>query len=368
MACCAIILVRVTTFESLGCRNLRNPPIRPARARSGCRLASHVDAATPWAGDTTARADATATCAAATPGVSRRALLSAGAALAAATSAPPRGAALPPLDYDVGGLYERVFDTEAKSWEPANPGTIADKAFARRVLIIGEDHNNPMHHRAQLRIVQAWKDRLPEGTPVVLGLEYFWRQQQPALDEFIFGGGSMSELKSATNWESTWGYSFDNYAKIFSWARANGVRLLGLNCPNLLVQLVSKEGFENIPNALKSQVSRVRALRRRVCATHTLTAPHKTTVPHARLGQPPAPRALRGDDEQHDAARHGVPAAAHAGVLRVPDAVGGVRVERGATAAAAATTPSPRVLHNSCDCHYYFLLARSLPFTTQLLL
>ena len=62
-----------------------------------------------------------------------------------------------------------------------------------RVVFAGEDHTNPAHHAAQRERAKAL-DALDDA-PTLIGLEMCYRQQQPALDEFIFGrDGSLATL------------------------------------------------------------------------------------------------------------------------------------------------------------------------------
>ena len=63
--------------------------------------------------------------------------------------------------------------------------------------------------------------------PFAIGLEMFYRQHQPALDAFVFQDGSFANLKKRTRWASTWGYDFNQYAKILAYARRHGIQLVG---------------------------------------------------------------------------------------------------------------------------------------------
>jgi uncharacterized iron-regulated protein len=106
-----------------------------------------------------------------------------------------------------------------------------------------------LHHAKQLELIKAVNE-LDDG-PLTIGLEMFYRQQQRLLDDFVFGNGSFEELAERTNWRSTWGYDLNHYAKIFSFARKNQIRLVGLNCPYPLVNLVGRVGVEGVPAELQ---------------------------------------------------------------------------------------------------------------------
>jgi uncharacterized iron-regulated protein len=56
-----------------------------------------------------------------------------------------------------------------------------------------------------------------------------------------------------TEWDTTWGYDFNAYAKIFQYAKFNNIKLVGLNCNAGLTQAVGQAGLENVPQQLKAQ-------------------------------------------------------------------------------------------------------------------
>lgn len=63
---------------------------------------------------------------------------------------------------------------------------------------------------------------------------------QDALDRYIFNHGDLRVLKVETQWDQTWGFDFNQYAKIFHYAREKGIRLVGLNAPQSLLHLINK--------------------------------------------------------------------------------------------------------------------------------
>lgn len=64
-------------------------------------------------------------------------------------------------------------------------------------------------------------------------------------------------LKYETDWDNTWGYDLNYYAKIFNFAAQNGVRLLGLNMPIQVAKLVSEMGLDNLPESLRKLLPEV---------------------------------------------------------------------------------------------------------------
>ena len=151
-----------------------------------------------------------------------------------------------------------LFDTRVGSYLPAAPARYIQAALHRdgdpRVIFAGETHTHPLHHLMQYELVRGVNDL--DGKPLAIGLEMCYRQHQPALDAFVFGGGadgggSFAELKKRVKWRKTWGYDINQYAKIFSYARQNGIRLVGLNVPYGMVQMVSNFGLRKLPDELR---------------------------------------------------------------------------------------------------------------------
>jgi len=74
---------------------------------------------------------------------------------------------------------------------------------------------------------------------------------KPALDRYIFEHQNIKTLKQETNWDESWGYDLNYYAKIFNFASKRKIRLLGLNIPYPIAKYVGEIGLENVPPKLK---------------------------------------------------------------------------------------------------------------------
>lgn len=163
------------------------------------------------------------------------------------------GSFLPPEPrrYVAAALHRR----EAEQCAPRSAAGGAAAACAEgeaRVIFAAEDHLNPLHHVMQLEMIKA-VDALDER-PFAIGLEMFYRQHQPALDAFVFQDGSFANLKKRTRWATTWGYDFNQYAKILAYARRHGIQLVGLNVPFGLVNAVANTGLDELSDKFKAQL------------------------------------------------------------------------------------------------------------------
>jgi uncharacterized iron-regulated protein len=204
----------------------------------------------------------------------------------AASAAPPPPPPAAEFKYpDLGSGYnprnERIYDTLHKSFLPARPEQFLKGELMKenkKIVVIGEVHSNPCHHHAEFEILKtlhiSYKDngsnnnnhnqQAParddssssydssgDKSGVAVGLECFYRQHQRALDRFIFKHQDIATLKAETAWNTNWGFDLNYYAKIFKYAAANKIRLVGLNVPAGVASLVGARGYDNIPKELK---------------------------------------------------------------------------------------------------------------------
>jgi uncharacterized iron-regulated protein len=123
----------------------------------------------------------------------------------------------------------------------------------RRVVLLGEGHDVPEHHRWQLQTIAALH---AHHAQLVLGFEMFPRAVQPVLDRWVAGELSESQLLRETDWRSVWGFDPQMYLPIFHFARMNRIPMRALNVSRELTRAVSERGFDAVPPAEREGVSR----------------------------------------------------------------------------------------------------------------
>jgi len=131
-----------------------------------------------------------------------------------------------------------IFKLADKS-TPAFSELINDLQKAQ-VIFIGESHNNPGHHQAQLQVIRGLKER---GVNLAIGLEMFRSDSQPFLDSWVAGDLPLHQFMDVfyDNW-SDW----DQYREIFLYALSQEVPLVGLNLSRDIVRQVAREGFASL--------------------------------------------------------------------------------------------------------------------------
>ncbi|HUH01209.1 MAG TPA: ChaN family lipoprotein [Kofleriaceae bacterium] len=123
---------------------------------------------------------------------------------------------------------------------------------AAQVICIGETHDNPHHHWAQLQIIDALSAR--PGRPVALAMEMFQRPFQGVLDDYAAGRIDAGALQSRSGWQERWGYDFDLYRPMIDLVVARGGTLLAANVSTELRKKISKDGLEALTPEERARV------------------------------------------------------------------------------------------------------------------
>ncbi|WP_448578413.1 ChaN family lipoprotein [Thermaurantiacus sp.] len=121
-----------------------------------------------------------------------------------------------------------------------------DKAAGASVLLLGEQHATPAHHRWQADVV---KGLVARGRPVVIGLEQLPKAMQPVLDRWVAGELSAEQFRVESQWDALWGHDLAAYLPLFELARARKIPMVALNVDRAFVRAVGREGFARAAEA-----------------------------------------------------------------------------------------------------------------------
>jgi uncharacterized iron-regulated protein len=114
------------------------------------------------------------------------------------------------------------------------------------VVYLGETHDHPPDHDAQLQIIQALYQQNPH---LAIGMEMFQRPFQDVLDQYLAGEISEAELRQWSQYDRRWGFPWAYYAPILRFAQDHQIPVLALNTPTEITHKVSLKGL----NALTSE-------------------------------------------------------------------------------------------------------------------
>lgn len=125
------------------------------------------------------------------------------------------------------------------------PEAVLDRASQGAVVLLGEVHDNPDHHRWQLQTMAALHSRVGD---MVLGFEMFPRRVQPVLDRWVAGDYDEAGFLDAVGWNQVWGYDPGLYMPLFHFARMNRLPMVALNVERALIDATGEAGWDAVPH------------------------------------------------------------------------------------------------------------------------
>jgi uncharacterized iron-regulated protein len=128
---------------------------------------------------------------------------------------------------------------------------VSDELARRRVVLLGENHDDAEHHRWQLHTIAALHARQPR---LALGFEMFPRRVQPVLDRWSAGELTEEQFLTRSDWGNVWGHDPQLYMPIFHFARMHRIPMIALNVERSLVRRVGAEGWDAVPPAEREGV------------------------------------------------------------------------------------------------------------------
>jgi uncharacterized iron-regulated protein len=122
----------------------------------------------------------------------------------------------------------------------------------RRIVLVGEHHNNMEHHMAQLAVIRALHEA---GIQVAVGLEMFRNESQPALDQWV--AGDIDDERFEKIYYDNWNFPWTAYREVFEYARDHQIPMIGLNVPREITRQVSRNGFKSLSPEQKGKIAEV---------------------------------------------------------------------------------------------------------------
>lgn len=144
-----------------------------------------------------------------------------------------QGVELTPRMPDVNSLFSRLLPQEQ----------VLQELQEAHVIYLGETHDSEADHQAQLEIIRALHRQNPN---MAIAMEMFQRPFQGAIDRFLRGEITETELIAETEYENRWGFPWEYYAEIVRFAKENQLPILALNTPTEVTRKVAREGLEGL--------------------------------------------------------------------------------------------------------------------------
>ncbi|MBD1831228.1 ChaN family lipoprotein [Cyanobacteria bacterium FACHB-472] len=112
-----------------------------------------------------------------------------------------------------------------------------------KVIYLGETHDNPEDHKAQLEIIQQL---YRQNSKIAIAMEMFQRPYQSVLNQYLAGKITQTQLLEQSEYEKRWGFPWESYAPILSFAKENNLPVLALNTPSEVTRKVARQGLESL--------------------------------------------------------------------------------------------------------------------------
>jgi uncharacterized iron-regulated protein len=111
------------------------------------------------------------------------------------------------------------------------------------ITYLGEIHDSTTDHQDQLTILQ---DLRQKGPKLAIGLEMFQKPFQGALDRYLAGQISETELQAQSEYQKRWGFPWENYAPLLRLAKEQRIPVIALNTPTEITRKVAKQGLASL--------------------------------------------------------------------------------------------------------------------------
>jgi len=152
----------------------------------------------------------------------------------------------------VNAAFDRV---RLGAWFDVRRRSRCDDAVAvlssKSIVLLGETHDDPAHHRWQLDTLGALFGR---RRAITLGFEMFPRRVQPAIGRWCAGELDEPGFLSAVDWPQIWGVDPDLYLPLLRFAKANRLPIIALNIDAETRRRVAAEGFAGVPRGEREAV------------------------------------------------------------------------------------------------------------------
>ncbi|MBW4658363.1 MAG: ChaN family lipoprotein [Drouetiella hepatica Uher 2000/2452] len=125
-----------------------------------------------------------------------------------------------------------------------NADIVLEDLVQASVVYLGETHDNPADHQAQLELIQSLHAR--HDTPIAIALEMFQPPYQVVLDQYLAGAISETELQQRSQYQQRWGFPWEYYAPVLRFAQAQQLPMLALNTPTEITRQVARQGLESL--------------------------------------------------------------------------------------------------------------------------
>jgi uncharacterized iron-regulated protein len=138
--------------------------------------------------------------------------------------------------------------------ESAKSATLTElmaKLRAERLVYVGETHTAFADHLLQLEVLRGMAEQ-PAGLAV--GVEWFQKRFQPALDDYLAGRIDEAEMLRGTEYYERWSFDYRLYRPIVQFAKEKGIPIIALNASRELTSEIGRVGIEGLEEEFRAEL------------------------------------------------------------------------------------------------------------------
>lgn len=137
-------------------------------------------------------------------------------------------------------------------------GAVIEKTLDKRIIYVGEYHDQAGHHDVQLEVIKAAYAMDPR---LAVGMEMFQRPFQNALDDYISGAISERVFLKRSEYFKRWGFEYGLYKPIIDFCREKRIPLVALNARREITEKVSRKGLDALSEEERKEIPGVMDLK-----------------------------------------------------------------------------------------------------------
>ncbi len=139
-----------------------------------------------------------------------------------------------------------------------NVQQIITESAKAQVVYLGETHDSVKDHENQLKIIKGLHQRRPK---IAIAMEMFQHPYQGVINQYLAGELTESELIEKSEYKKRWGFPWEYYAPILSFAKEKKLPVLALNTPSEITRKVARQGLESLTAEEKKSIPPVAEIR-----------------------------------------------------------------------------------------------------------
>jgi uncharacterized iron-regulated protein len=123
-----------------------------------------------------------------------------------------------------------------------------------RVVLLGEEHTSMEQKLVHARVLEALAAR---GLELKLGMEFFLREHNQVLAQWVAGELDEEEMLDAGGWYDRGSYRYDLYRPIMDVAHSHGIPVIGLNVPREIARAINRGGLDNLSEEQRAEIGEI---------------------------------------------------------------------------------------------------------------